>query len=497
MTKRITTILLLLSMLVSAAACGGGETTDPTTTPAGGDTSAEVTDPLAGLDFGGEKIHVLVSANDYDSQGSSCVYIISEEEETGDVVQDAVFQRNMAVEELLNVTFEFTENKDNYAAIPTTISTLVLAGDDTYDYIIHDLFPLATLSVQGNFLNVYDSEYMDFSKPYWYTDFMKGTSFDSDEKCYLLAGDYFLDILRTSHVMYVNKEMYEQHNGSVDDLYKIVFDGGWTQDKFLESIKNAYRDENGNTTADDGDVFGYVTSGYWGPMIPWAVASDLEYLSYDSDGTPSFALNNERSVKLLENLNKIFHHEATNNVLAYDTKTPTERMNNYFSNGLSMFSGYQFVRSLETFRDIEFGIGLLPYPKMDEAQEDYVTSVHDTTNVGVIPVTCKKFDMVGAVLEACGRFSQEKVIPAYYDIALKEKYVRDETSAKMLDMIRTNVGDVFPLAFGDYCNKLPINKAFRIPLEKNSNDFASNYAENEPLATEKLAELWDAFKSAE
>ena len=344
MRKNYISSVLLCSMLLSVAACGDNRqssdiTTSKTPTESGNDSG--VHDPLAGLDFKGETVNIFVAANDYDKQGTSAVMIIGTEEATGDVVQDAVYRRNQAVEEFLNINLEFTENHDNWNQISSTINSYIFSGDDLYDVMIHDLFPLATLSVNGNFLNVYDNPYMDFSQPYWYADYMKDVSFDSKQKCYIMAGDYFLDVLRSAHVMYVNQELYEAQNGLMDDLYQLVFDGKWTQDEFLKCMENAYRDINGNTEADDGDIFGYVTNMYWGPMIPWVIGADINYLTYDSDGAPSFDMLNDRSVKLLEKLNQIFWHEATIN-----TKD-TVRLNEYFINGIVMFSGYHRVRVLE------------------------------------------------------------------------------------------------------------------------------------------------------
>ena len=145
--------------------------------------------------------------------------------------------------------------------------------------------------------------------------------------------------------------------------------------------------------------------------------------------------------------------------------------------------------------DIEFGI--LPYPKMDEAQENYITSSHDTANVGAIPMTCGKADTMGAVLEVLARESAEDVVPAYYETALKVKYARDDQSSRMLDIIRYNISEVFPIAFGNYCNNLPLGYAFSNPLTGKKTDFVSNYVKYEAKAQTKLDELWEAFNSQE
>ncbi|MBQ7983446.1 MAG: hypothetical protein IJ302_07745, partial [Clostridia bacterium] len=393
---------------------------------------------------------------------------------------------------ILNVKFKFTENEEDYNAIKSTLSKSIMAGDDAYDLVIHDLFSMATLSVQNNFLNVFDLPHLDFSQSYWYESYMNDVSFSSEEQRYILAGDYFLDILRSAHALYFNKEMFNTMFESADELYDHVLNGTWTQEVFLSYISEAYQDINGDGKADDDDRYGYCTINYWGPMIPWVIASDITFLEYESDGAPYFAMNNERSVQLLLNLNDIFHGEGTHNYSA-----SVEACTNAFINGNSLFGGYQRVSSLEMFRDMETDIGILPYPKMDAEQENYITSSHDTANIGVIPMTCAKGDTMGAVLEVLSRESAEYVVPAYYETALKVKYARDDQSSQMLDIIRYNISCVFPVAFGNYCVDMPLNYAFSAPLNAKKTDFVSNYIKYEDKAQAKLDELWEAFNSLE
>ncbi|MBQ7719259.1 MAG: hypothetical protein IJT56_01635 [Clostridia bacterium] len=71
----------------------------------------------------------------------------------------------------------------------------------------------------------------------------------------------------------------------------------------------------------------------------------------------------------------------------------------YFNNGLSLFLGYADLNTFSQLRENDFGVGILPYPKLDEEQERYVTVTHDTTETGIVPITSKKYDMIGTALE--------------------------------------------------------------------------------------------------
>lgn len=135
--------------------------------------------------------------------------------------------------------------------------------------------------------------------------------------------------------------------------------------------------------------------------------------------------------------------------------------------------------------------------EMDEAQEKYITSTHDITTVSVIPVTCVHEEPLGAVLEVLSRETAENVIPAYYETALKTKYIRDDQSAQMLDILRQNISCVFPVAFGGYCNNFPLNSVFYTLLKSKNTDFVSTYVSLEKAAQAKLDELWNAFSAEE
>ena len=56
-----------------------------------------------------------------------------------------------------------------------------------------------------------------------------------------------------------------------------------------------------------------------------------------------------------------------------------------------------------------------------------------------IPVTNTKMDMTGMLLEALAAESYRTVTPIYYEMALKIKYVRDDISAIMIDLVREGV----------------------------------------------------------
>lgn len=91
--------------------------------------------------------------------------------------------------------------------------------------------------------------------------------------------------------------------------------------------------------------------------------------------------------------------------------------------------------------------GVLPYPKWDDNQDTYYSRVEGGAQVCIVPITNDKTDIAGAVIESMCSYSYNNVIPAYYEITIKNKYTRDDDSAEMFDLIIENrtydLGDTF------------------------------------------------------
>jgi len=74
--------------------------------------------------------------------------------------------------------------------------------------------------------------------------------------------------------------------------------------------------------------------------------------------------------------------------------------------------------------------------KYEPSQEGYFTTYNYANASSLsIPVTNSRPSETGLVVEALAAESMYTLTPAYYDIALERKYMRDEESREMLDII--------------------------------------------------------------
>ena len=443
-------------------------------------------DKLAQYDFNGQEIKILTSINVAETIFSNSNYMI---EGTGtidgEIVNDAVYKRNITAEDLLNVKFNYTQIDEDWQTVRSKISNIVLSGVDVYDLIINDLRSMFSLSLEGMFLNIKETDVFDLSQTYWYKDFMDDVSI-GNEKSYILAGDYFIDILRNSHALYLNKSMLEeQMPGGSDELYQKVLVGKWTFDEFLALTKAFLKDVNGDGVyKNNDDQFGFMCVGTWGSAMPFMISSDTDLLQKDADGIPSLTMNNPKSILLHEYLTELFSaNSGANHTFAIN------ELFSQFYNRRGLMLGFYRIDTLEQLRSMEDDIAILPYPKLNLEQQKYRTNPNNIAEIGVIPNNTSNFEMVCVAVEALNRETKSTVLPAYYEQSLKIKYARDEASAQIIDIIHDNMGNALVVALEE---EIPeILTLFNVANNKN---FVSAYEKTEAQIKEKLEKVVNAFE---
>ena len=105
------------------------------------------------------------------------------------------------------------------------------------------------------------------------------------------------------------------------------------------------------------------------------------------------------------------------------------------------------IRDVEVNRDKDLGYGLVPYPKHDEQQEQYLNLVDGHASVMALPVTLSDDDrdFVGTMIEAFSAATFNDVLPAYYETAMQTKFAQAQTMPLMFELIRE--GRVFNFGY--------------------------------------------------
>lgn len=487
----IRTVSGLLALLMSGSvllSCGSdtgtpAETTGSDTAPVTEAVTEEgiefVNDSLPdNLNFNGRKFTIYTASYKEFFEGP--------EESTGDVVDDAVIDRNRAVEERLNIELEyFFDGTAQWDTIAGILSKFIMAGDTTYDLFTGQQYGITTLLANGGFVNVYDLEHLDFTKPWWNNRYMDELSIGKDARFFLVS-DFFISAFLSTHVVFFNKTMYGKLHEDPNELYNYVLDGTWTLDKMTQVAKDAYVDLNNNGQTDIDDQLGYVTYKPAASVDPFMYLSDIEFTPHDSEGNVTISIVNEQCVDLTNKIVEYFHQPGS----LYETESGAP--NQSFINGKAQFLGINTISAAKSFRDMKDDFSFLPYPKLTEAQEHYNCVVADIVAPGAVPGTSLNLDMAGAVIEALSSESYRSVLPTYYETALKIKYSRDDITSQIIDIIHDASYTDFLYAYSSSLGGIGV--IMRDLVSANSTDYMSRVTKKEKSVNKFLDKLITAYE---
>lgn len=427
MKRKITLTLALTLLLLTACQTQDDDSNVTTTagTSAPEETEEIITDDLGDIRFDGEEFTMYLA------------YPLSNfvmEEETGDTVDDAVFERNRLVEERLGITLTYVESGydttgGGQSQGVESIRSFVMSGDTSNDVFLHVQHGgMPGLITEGCFIDWNDLPNVDFDKPYWYSNCIRDINYGN--KIYAMTGMYNLNILTQSNVLLFNKRICDELQ--MEYPYQMVLDGTWTVDKFIEMIKNGTRDLNGDTIIDpEVDQFGY-----WGwvweqvPALFMGLGGDV--LIKDKDNMPVINIETEQNVNIVDTMNEIFALEGA----AYE-QTTYGVFDSAFNSGKLLFN-HSTIGGCTGYRDMVDDFGFIPHPKLDENQENYSVRIGNCGGLTYIPVTNERLELTGAVLEVMSSISYNTVVPAFFDVTLTVKSVRDSESEQMIPIINEN-----------------------------------------------------------
>jgi len=434
-SRNLTPIFLALVLTANLAACGGdtpsGNNID--TNPDSGETNSTETtddglahDDLGDIRFDGETFNMWLA---YEELAG---YIM--EETTGDVFDDAVFARNMAVEERLGVKIEYYISGydfggGGYAQGFKDIRNYVMSGDTTFDVFEHVQNGLAGGCIDdGLFVDWNDVPNVDLTKEYWYRNAIDNINYG--ENLYRVVGFYENAILAATNCIFFNKRIFEEND--VAFPYAQALAGTWTIDSLMKIITQTTADLNGDTALDRTiDQFGYLGRSYnTPPALLIALGGDC--IARDENNMPKDVIMTERNSDIIDRLLAL-----NNPVEGTEIIGDTAEMRQLFIDAHTATVHGELGYANDYFRDMKDDFGFVPYPKFDEKQENYCSYIRGSAPLTYIPSTNtgKNLEMTGAVLEVMACESYNRVVPAYVDVVLTTKVTRDTESEQMVPII--------------------------------------------------------------
>lgn len=426
--KHILTLLLIAGV---CSACGDATDNGDVTAETGVNTAttdavteARWLDSLPEtLDFGGETVTVHVRGDDNSKME---MYV---ESETGDVLNDAIYQRNIEVAERLNIDLQAYVGAgwESYSPELTKIRASIAAGDNAWQAIAGWGIYTAPMMLENCFLDLNEVEYLDFSKPWWNRATVEGCEIAGH--LFVTTGDIsFNTLLADSYVMFINDTLAESFDmPSVPDL---VRNGTWTVDKLAEIVRDIEVDLNGDGKMDEMDRYGFVPDLY-NSADSFYTSSDIHQIVME-DGVPVFRSEEARLVTMMDKLYPLYLESGNGSFMQSDTGLQV----NMFINGQAVIIPRELTMAMNECRDMEDAYTIVPFPKLDEAQESYVTASYNGAALWSIPSDNPNPAVTGAVMEALAAESYQNITPVLFETCLQSKYARNEDTIEMLNIIR-------------------------------------------------------------
>ncbi len=428
--------LLMAFVLVSSSAVGcaqdAAETAAPETTAATEtvpetETETEVSDDLPESDFEGFAYNIF-NANPESNNWFTTVHVTATED-SGDALPSAIYNRNLIVEERLNIKIVETEQTAD------KIKSAIMSGDGSFDLSLMQGASILAQAQAGYLMDMHTLPYQNFDKPYWDSNAAEQLSLCG--RLFMMAGDFITTQIDETICYFFNKNLINNHN--LDDPYTLVSEGQWTLDKMGEMAAVTANDADGNGVFDDNDEYGMMS--WRGVYYMFLLnGSGHTLIAKDKDDVPAFTFFNENFVAAYEKILGIVH-SAEGMYYDAEVKKNTRGLSNNHRVQEIMFPADQVIFWAEciswakALRDMEANFGIIPAPKFDEAQNQYYSCNNGNFFGMSVPVSVSDVERTSIILEALQSESTDTVLAAYYDIALKTKLTRDEESAAMIDII--------------------------------------------------------------
>ena len=505
MKKIISVLLLLATLVLPLASCGGkkgteteataGESESATAAPGttAGATTAEATlDPKWNEVARSVQIIIekdrtlkieLSNHSDAEKTSKNDKYLAGPDEivsGTTPALEQMVYERNKRAIELFRLDVSYMYWDYEWSKQADQIKTVVQGrASDAPDLFVNMIYDLNVATLSGVFKDVRSipGSFFDFEADGWMTDYMNSLSLTGD-RGYVLAGDYFLDVLRALGVLPVNITMMDANSeklapviiGGDDDplgvgealstrFFDFVEQGKWTWDVLGKLCEAIWVDENNDGQDSITDVLGIVTDNFGGlahEMYIFSASEDdlfdvrpIEDASSPYDGKDWIYYQEDSTA-----LGRIFDavaavHTGKGSVTTdgnFKANTPEKPGAAYhrikFAEGTMLTAGTVVLGALEdeAFQTMTDLFTVVPLPKISE-EKHYNTCIHTIGDAGAINVNAnpRRAKALSAFLQYNCENSSEIRREFLEDVMKYKTTVYNQGTDRMLDIIYDSV----------------------------------------------------------
>ena len=357
------------------------------------------------------------------------------EDDTGGVIDGAVFDAIANTEERFGVTIEAIPSGagDELKHI-NQIRTEIKGGSPEWDIArVHDVQG-ANLSLDGSLADLNTVPNLDFSKPWWPANTIASLSFMG--QLYLASSSMSYRGINSANAIFFNKGLLEDHG--LEAPYELVKNKEWYLADMLEMLEDVHIEgDEGITGKSEDDTFGIVVPSQ---LYSWQESFGIEMVKKGED---TLELNGDDP--RMYNAIDLLYGALLENDGGY--LIPRVEAVNMFGQGRALYIPVSLSYAITDFRNYEgLDYGIVPIPMLDEEQGQYYSAYTD--RYFVVPYNCPDKAFVGTIMESMSAEGYRVVTPIYFEVALKDRYTRDDISKEMVDLIKETMILDFSYVYG-------------------------------------------------
>ena len=389
-----------------------------------------------------------------------------------------------------------SESFDDSGIHPTIENVLrdVMAGTNSYDAGYGTALGVTKdLLMNGALIDVSTYDVIDLDKPCWPSRLQD--TYNINGAIFFLNGPIVSSNYEDTYCVMFNKQVMLDYN--ITGLYDEVKSGNWTFDRMFQIASVIPSNENGSGAYKYGQPNGMAI----------LIANGETLTKVDETGKPYIDGNYSTELSdICDRMSEIFGDDAQTvnkkgelnaNFEDLSEKYEYGSFGEMFINNKVLFHFGTTGEACELRREeVEFGI--VPMPKKDTDQENYISYAKNWFNV-FVPKSTKDEAVTDVIVEAMAALGLKYIKPAYYDNILKSRSIYDSESRDMIDLIfETKTYDLIDYLApdGSQNDDSHFVNIIKTAIQESSAGIASKYKLQARVVNNNIANILTAIEKA-
>ncbi len=408
------------------------------------------------------------------------------EEITNDLLDDSIYERNVKICEDFGIELAYVTTDCAGDQVANQLQRQVSSNLDEFDAFFGNKLAYNTC-VTGNYCyNLSNVTALTLDAPWWDQNCYENLSVGG--KTYVLNGDINPFSMIMASCFVYNKTLMEDIGKSVSEINNLARDGEWTLDAFLQYTQDVTKDLNGDGVIDvDNDRYCFSAWSYDAPYSMFYGAGG--FFVENVNGSPELTYENDDVIAIYEKIFDIVVDAKSN--YASDL-ADYNKVYDIFADGRALFCDVTLGKIELCFSEKDISYGILPVPKFDTNQEDYISFINGATGLVMLAKTEKDPEFAGTILEAMAAYNYDNVTPNLFQVVTKLQTAQDPESSAMVDIILRNT--VYDLGY--FCD-FEITNLVRDKLASQTAEISSPLKAQARRTTNALNAVIDSFEKCD